>query len=43
MRAELGDDLIEVERLLDEGFAHRWPGAADVRAVAHGRGQVLVV
>ncbi len=43
MRAELGDDLIEVERLLDEGLAQWWPGAADARAVAHGRGQVLVV
>ena len=26
MRSELGDDMLEVDRLLDEGRGRRWPG-----------------
>jgi DNA polymerase III subunit epsilon len=37
MRAELGDDMIRVDRLLVEGTGPAWPGWSDVRPVAHER------
>ncbi len=37
MRAELGDDLLRVDRLLVEGGGQAWPGWSDVRPVAHER------
>ena len=41
MRSELGDDMLEVDRLLDEGGRCRWPGAAAARPAAHGRPRAL--
>ena len=41
MRTELGDDVLGVDRLLDDGRARRWPGAGGSRPVAHGRTRVL--
>ena len=37
MRSELGDDVLDLDRLLDEGRALRWPGEAAARPLAHGR------
>ena len=37
MRSELGDDVLDLDRLLDEGRALRWPGEAAARPVVHGR------
>lgn len=41
MRSELGDDMLEVDRLLDEGGRRSWPGAGADRPVAHGRTRAL--
>jgi DNA polymerase-3 subunit epsilon len=41
MRSELGDDLLDVDRLLDEGRTRRWPGADATRPSAHGRPRAL--
>jgi len=41
MRAELGDDLLEVERLLVDSGARRWPGGGGTRPAPHGRPQAL--
>ena len=37
MRSELGDDLLDVARLLDESLGCRWPGAGGTAPVAHRR------
>jgi DNA polymerase-3 subunit epsilon len=37
MRDELGDDLLDVDRLLTEGIDRRWPGSVAVRPAAHER------
>ena len=37
MRSELGDDVLDLDRLLAEGLTLRWPGEAAARPVAHGR------
>ena len=37
MRSELGDDLLDVDRLLTEGLDRRWPGSGSTRPVAHER------
>lgn len=41
MRSELGDDILGVDRLLDEGMARRWPGEGGPRPEAHGRPRVI--
>jgi DNA polymerase-3 subunit epsilon len=41
MRSELGDDLLDVDRLLAEGLDRRWPGAGTSRPAAHGRTRAL--
>ncbi len=41
MRSELGDDMLEVDRLLDEGLTRSWPGEGDARPVAHVRPRAL--
>jgi len=41
MRSELGDDMIGVGRLLDQGLERSWPGAADDRPRAHARSRAL--
>ena len=41
MRSELGDDMIGVGRLLDEGQERAWPGAADNRPRTHARSRAL--
>jgi len=37
MREELGDDLLGLDRLLDESRSRTWPGAEDARPAAWGR------
>lgn len=37
MRTELGDDMLDVERLLRASSTLLWPGWCDDRPVAHGR------
>jgi len=37
MRSELGDGMLDVERLLDEGRGRLWPGAGAARARARDR------
>jgi DNA polymerase-3 subunit epsilon len=37
MRTELGDDMLDVQRLLMEGSAQAWPGWSDDRPLAHQR------
>ena len=41
MRSELGDDMLDVDRLLDEGRGRPWPGAGAAGPVAHGRTRAL--
>jgi DNA polymerase-3 subunit epsilon len=41
MRSELGDDMLGIADLMARGLGLRWPGAADVRPVAHGRPRAL--
>ena len=41
MRSELGDDMLEVERLLDEGRGRLWPGADVERSRIHVRSRAL--
>jgi DNA polymerase III subunit epsilon len=41
MRAELGDDLLGVDHLLERSHVRRWPGAGVARPVPHGRPQAL--
>jgi DNA polymerase-3 subunit epsilon len=41
MRSELGDDLLDVDRLLAEAQDRRWPGAGTSRPAAHGRTRTL--
>jgi DNA polymerase III subunit epsilon len=41
MRAELGDDMIDVARLLDEARRDRWPGAVEAPAPAPARSRSL--
>jgi DNA polymerase-3 subunit epsilon len=37
MRSELGDDMLDVDRLLAAGTSLDWPGATDVRPTGHVR------
>ena len=37
MRSELGDDLLGLDRLLDDSRSRAWPGATDARPAAWGR------
>lgn len=37
MRTELGDDMLDVDRLLEDSRELDWPGRADRRPVAHER------
>jgi DNA polymerase-3 subunit epsilon len=37
MRAELGDDMLDVDQLLQDSREQAWPGWTDHRPVAHGR------
>jgi len=41
MRSELGDDVLDVDRLLDEGRARRWPGESATRPESHRRTRAL--
>jgi len=41
MRAELGDDLLAVDRRLAEGARTDWPGGVDTPLPAHGRARAL--
>jgi DNA polymerase-3 subunit epsilon len=41
MRSELGDDMLGLADRMARGQDLDWPGAADVRPVAHGRPRVL--
>ena len=41
MRSELGDDLLEVDRLLAAGLDGRWPGADVTRPAGHERSGAL--
>ena len=41
MRSELGDDALEVSRLLDRGLGDRWPGADDSRPPVLARPRAL--
>ena len=41
MRSELGDDLLDVDRLLTRGLDGRWPGSGATRPAAHERSGAL--
>jgi len=43
MRAELGDDMLDLDRLLQDSQDQTWPGRSDHRPVAHSRSHTPAV